>query len=271
MDRLGQGRRVLRVIRVDDGVAHHDHGRARRNAGLEGHGVPGVEDLLFSRVFDDGPVGVARVAVTGVMLETADDFGILEFVGHILGEVRDFLRVRAEGPVVDVVLLVIGDVDHRRQVRVEAEDLEERGLLLGVRDDAVPSASVEDLLGTGELLVPVHRETRDAVHGSTLFIDGEQHADLRHFLERRHVGHDTFRCVVLEILREEDVSAELVFLLRRDVVLGRMIGQDHLPHFLFEAHLVELRLHGGSVLLTRVDFVFDGPDTFDDAGDDREQ
>ena len=188
--RPGHGRRVARAAEPrlhelrhvgEGGVAHHHRvqtlARAVEHQVHEGHEVA-LENLL-PRVRDDGQAAVRihrRAAEAGEVFAAADDVSALQAVEVCAREAArpcsgSSPKVRAAQA---VVVVVAAEVEHGREVDVEAEQAEgargERAELLG----EVGAAGVAHGLGRGRRLADV----AEAVNEAALLIDADEDAAL---------------------------------------------------------------------------------------------
>ena len=189
-------------------MADHDHVRPGGDAGDEGLEV--LLPKLRERLVDRGGAIVrvrGRAAVTGEMLQTADDPRVTKTTHGGGNKLRRLVVIIAVGTVADgVAFLIRPDVGHGRKVRIEAvgRDVVREGLGVVIRalraETAVAVHAVELRRADS-----VH-EARDA---AALFVDRDERC--RFAAVRKRSGERRKLFAGGHVLRREQHTADRIF------------------------------------------------------------
>ena len=229
--REGEGLTV--DVRVED-MGQHEAASTKLHAVEEGEGVP-AQPLLPGCLLDrEAQVGVGLgVAVSGEVLENRKDSGVPKTLQPILQGLADLFGGIPEGPPVDKILWVCGDVADRGEVDVDSRLRQPLGQGGG--------GLLSLFSGQGGEL-PTPWEGREALPNSVdhphLLVDAEEKGTRHAALQ---LGDELPKVAVVEdVLAKEDDSAvgDRVEHLRDRFGVGSLKASDDLPveEFLGEPH-----------------------------------
>ena len=196
-------------------------------------------------VTDDVPVRIAIAAVSREVLQAADNIICFHLLDRQFGKLINLCIFGRKRSFIHIVAAFVRHVDHRRQIAVDVQGLQEPVLGSRIGCDAVVAMQAVNLSWRAEAVFPELFVIRSADNRAPFLIHADQHVLFGYVLKLLHAGLEFGLCRILEMVPEENVPAKLVGLLFRDRLFLRH-GNDHqLCHLAVGAHAIDQFLRIG--------------------------